>query len=106
MNDDEAWMAWFIREYDNTEDPDLRAELLMCHGIHPQVLASERRRLARHAQSQPTEQTTTPFVPPVPRRSRSTRRPATPGAPVAPAPTRSRSPAPRRSARPSGLRRS
>ncbi|MDX3524431.1 hypothetical protein [Streptomyces scabiei] len=78
MNDDETWMAWFIKKYDNTEDPDLRAELLMCHGIHPQVLASERRRLARRAQSQPTEQTTTPFVPPVPRRSRATRRPTTP----------------------------
>ncbi|MER5468840.1 hypothetical protein [Streptomyces sp. NPDC002685] len=81
MNDDEAWMAWFIKEYDKTEDPDLRAELLMCHGIHPQILASERRRLARRAQSQPTEQqTTTPFVPHVPRtfRTRATRRPTTP----------------------------
>ncbi|MEU0116158.1 hypothetical protein ABZ137_21175 [Streptomyces bobili] len=73
MNDDEAWMAWFIRKYDDTEDPDLRAELLMCHGIHPQVLASERRRLAHRAQSQPTKQTTTPF-----RTSRATRRPTTP----------------------------
>ncbi|MFC9285190.1 hypothetical protein [Streptomyces sp. NPDC057052] len=78
MNDDEAWMAWFIKEYDNTEDPALRAELLMCHGVHPQVLASERRRLARRAQSQPTERTTTPFVRPVPRTSRATRRPTTP----------------------------
>ncbi|MEU1028584.1 hypothetical protein ABZ402_07505 [Streptomyces mirabilis] len=79
MNDDEAWMAWFIKEYDNMEDPDLRAELLMCHGIHPQTLAWERRRLARRMQSMSAEQTTTPPVSPAPRRtSRATRRPTTP----------------------------
>ncbi|WP_329033215.1 hypothetical protein OIE71_11600 [Streptomyces sp. NBC_01725] len=76
MNDDgDDWMAWFIKEYDNMEDPDLRAELLMCHGIHPSVLASERRRLARRKKFSPAEQATTPSVP---RTSRATRRPTTP----------------------------
>lgn len=78
IKDDDAWMAWFIREYDNLEDPDLRTELLTCHGIHPQVLASERRRLARRTQTSHTEQTATPPVSPVPRTSRATRRPITP----------------------------
>ncbi|MFF3122383.1 hypothetical protein ACFVRD_08410 [Streptomyces sp. NPDC057908] len=77
IKDDDAWMAWFIKEYDNLEDPELRAELLTCHGIHPQVLASERRRLARLTTSH-TEQTTTPPVSPVPHTSRATRRPTTP----------------------------
>ncbi|MGW7249116.1 hypothetical protein [Streptomyces decoyicus] len=77
MIDDEAWMAWFVEEYDNTEDPDLRVELLRCHVIHPEVLASARRRLARRAQIPPTEQTTTPSVSPVPRTTRATRRPTT-----------------------------
>lgn len=78
IRDDDAWMAWFIREYDKLEDPDLRAELLMCHDIHPQVLAAERRRLARPTQTSHTEQTTTPPVRSVPRASRSTRHPSTP----------------------------
>lgn len=78
IKDDDAWMAWFIGEYDNLEDPGLRAELLTCHGIHPQILASERRRLARLTQTSHAEQTTTPPVSPVPRTSRATRRPTTP----------------------------
>lgn len=78
IKDDDAWMAWFIKEYDSLEDPDLRAELLTGHGIHPQVLASERRRLARLTRASHTEQTTTPPVSPAPRTSRATRRPTTP----------------------------
>ncbi|MET7367998.1 hypothetical protein ABZS61_19500 [Streptomyces sp. NPDC005566] len=78
--DDDARMARIITEYDNLEDPDLRAELLTCHGILPQVLASERRRLARLTQTSHTEQTPTPpvFSPAPPRTSRATRRPTTP----------------------------
>ncbi|MFJ1543567.1 hypothetical protein [Streptomyces sp. NPDC088246] len=83
MSDDgDDWMARFIKEYDDMEDPDLRAELLMCHGIHPEVLASERRRIARRKKMSSTEQTTTPSVPrrlPRARRtSRAIRRPSTP----------------------------
>ncbi|MEU1211373.1 hypothetical protein ABZ424_02710 [Streptomyces sp. NPDC005790] len=79
IKDDDAWMAWFIKEYDDLEDPDLRAELMTCHSIHPEVLASERRRLARLTQTSCTERTIPPPVsPPVPRTSRATRRPATP----------------------------
>ncbi|WLQ33978.1 hypothetical protein P8A18_11235 [Streptomyces castrisilvae] len=77
IDDDDAWMTRFIREYDALEDPDLRAELLACHGIHPQVLAAERRRLTRPSTA-PTEQVATPSDPAVRRTSRATRRPATP----------------------------
>ncbi|MBF4136060.1 hypothetical protein [Streptomyces albidoflavus] len=79
--DDEAFMARFIRRYDNTEDPCLRAELLASSGIHPASLASARKRLARgNSTAQPTtEQTTTPSVPPVRRKKpRTSRRPSTP----------------------------
>ncbi|MFC8260626.1 hypothetical protein ACFUNF_24180 [Streptomyces sp. NPDC057291] len=79
MSDDgDDWMARFIKEYDNTEDPDLRAELLMCHGIHPDLLASERRRLARRKKMSSTERSTAPSEPRVRRTSRATRRPTTP----------------------------
>ncbi|WP_326697695.1 hypothetical protein OG909_10320 [Streptomyces sp. NBC_01754] len=79
IDDDDAWMMRFIREYDNLEDPELQAELLTCHGIHPQVLAAERRRLARPSHgTAPTEQVVTPSDPPVGRTSRATRRPTTP----------------------------
>ncbi|MFB7557955.1 hypothetical protein [Streptomyces brevispora] len=79
IDDDDAWMSWFIREYDDLDDPELQAELLTCHGIHPQVLAAERRRLARltHTTAR-TEQVATPSDPPVRRASRATRRPTTP----------------------------
>ena len=46
MIDDDAWMVWIIKKYDTTEDPDLRAALLLYNGILPEFLASERRRLA------------------------------------------------------------
>ncbi|MFC8590821.1 hypothetical protein [Streptomyces atroolivaceus] len=78
IKDDDAWMAWFIKKYDDLDDPDLRADLLTHHGIHPQVLASARRRLARRTQTSHTEQRTTPPVSPAPRTSRATRRPTTP----------------------------
>ncbi|MEU6055707.1 hypothetical protein ABZ829_35390 [Streptomyces xanthochromogenes] len=83
MIDDEARMARFIREYDSTEDPGLRDELLMCHGIHPALLPSWRRRLAhnRRTPASTMTQETPPSVSPVRRTrrvSRATRRPATP----------------------------
>ncbi|MET9942375.1 hypothetical protein, partial [Streptomyces halstedii] len=79
IDDDDAWMLRFIREYDNADDPELRAELLTCHGIHPQVLAAERRRLAGLSHtSAATEQVDTPSDPHVRRTSRATRRPTTP----------------------------
>ncbi|MCX4772359.1 hypothetical protein OG322_23980 [Streptomyces sp. NBC_01260] len=79
IDDDDAWMSWFIRKYDELDDPELQAELLTCHGIHPQVLATERRRLARlsHTTAR-TESVATPSDPPVRRASRVTRRPTTP----------------------------
>ncbi len=73
----------FITQYDSLEDPDLRAEFLLCHGIHGQELASMRRRLAERAQAGPTEQAppSDPSVSrsprPAPRRCRSIRRPVT-----------------------------
>ncbi|MFJ8753252.1 hypothetical protein ACIREO_28545 [Streptomyces sp. NPDC102441] len=79
IDDDDAWMSWFIRKYDELEDPELQAELLASHRIHPQVLAAERRRLARPSRTTaPTEQVATPSDPPVRRTSRATRRPTTP----------------------------
>ncbi|WP_069172946.1 hypothetical protein [Streptomyces griseus] len=78
IEDDDAWMARIIREYDKTEDPDLRTELLACHGIHPQVLASARRRLARRPQTPATKQAVAPSVPLVTRTVRAKRRPTTP----------------------------
>ncbi|MFE9824312.1 hypothetical protein ACFYSH_19615 [Streptomyces sp. NPDC005791] len=74
-DDDDDWMARIIKEYDNTEDPDLRAELLMCHGIHPRALASARQRLARREKTSLTASTPEPRVR---RMSRATRRPITP----------------------------
>ncbi|MFD7874521.1 hypothetical protein ACFV5G_10500 [Streptomyces sp. NPDC059766] len=84
----DARMAWFIKRYDALEDPELRAELLMCHGIHPEVLASWRRRLARIDKFTPTEQVTTRSTCSVPWYPRSTRRRSTRGPrtyPTAPA---------------------
>ncbi|WP_406513211.1 hypothetical protein OG851_33905 [Streptomyces sp. NBC_00161] len=81
MIDDEAWMTRFIKEYDSMQDPELRAELLMRHGIHPELLSSWRRRLARNRQTPATTQETTPSVSPqrrIRRTSRATRRPTTP----------------------------
>ncbi|MFG2592892.1 hypothetical protein [Streptomyces sp. NPDC048438] len=79
IDDGDAWMSWFIRKYDGLEDPELRAELLTCHGIHPQVLAAERRRLARLLRTTArTEEVATPSDPSVRRVSRATRRPTTP----------------------------
>ncbi|NEA20789.1 hypothetical protein [Streptomyces halstedii] len=79
IDDDDARMLRFIREYDNADDPELRAELLTSRGIHPQVLAAERRRLAGLSHtSAATEQVATPSDPPVRRTSRATRRPTTP----------------------------
>ncbi|MFS0695831.1 hypothetical protein [Streptomyces nitrosporeus] len=80
IEDDDDRMIRFIRKYDSLEDPELRAEFLACHGIHPQVLAAERRRLARSPRptTAPTEQVATPSDPPVRRVSRATRRPTTP----------------------------
>ncbi|WOI59360.1 hypothetical protein [Streptomyces fradiae] len=73
----------FITQYDNLEDPDQRAEFLLCHGIHGQELASMRRRLAKRAQARPTVQAP-PSGPsasrsprPARHRCRSIRRPVT-----------------------------
>ncbi|GBQ03665.1 hypothetical protein SSP531S_51400 [Streptomyces spongiicola] len=64
----------FITQYDSLEDPDLRAEFLLCHDIHDQELASMRRRLAKRAQAGSTEQAP-PSGPSASRAPRPARRP-------------------------------
>ncbi|WP_234355866.1 hypothetical protein [Kitasatospora aureofaciens] len=81
---DDAGMARFIQHYDSLEDPELRAELLAAYGIHPTVLASWRRVLAKRAQDSgpaspaPSARQSRPVERPVRRHDRSVRRPHAP----------------------------
>ncbi len=75
--------AKLIAQYESLEDPDLRAEFLLCHGIHREELAAMRRR-AKRARPGSTQETATPSDCAVPRslraerrRCRSARRPLT-----------------------------